>query len=167
MENFIEKAQEQNLYISDAIEVQKEWIDYNGHLNAGYYNIIFDRAGDKGFEELGLGHKYAEETGFTIYTGEVHICYMREIHIDYPLCAVGQIVDFDEKRIHFFQHLCHKKEGWIAATQESIALHIDMEGPRVAPFPQNIMEKIENMATKHKNADTPQNVNKSIGIRKK
>lgn len=167
MDNFIEKAKLDNLVISETIELEKEWIDYNGHLNAAYYNILFDRAGEKAFEQLGLGHQYAEKTKFTIYTGEIHLCYLREVHLEHRMRATAQILDYDRKRIHLFQHLCHETDGWIAATNESIALHVDMSGPKVAEFPETIMENIKTMAEKQKNAQYPQNAGNKIGIKHK
>ena len=167
MNNFLKKAEIDKLVISEPIKIEKEWIDYNGHLNAAYYNILFDRAGDKAFEILGLGEKYAKQTNFTIYTGEIHLCYLREIHLKHKMKATAQIIDYDKKRIHVFQHLCHEKEGWIAATNESIALHVDMTGPKVAEFPQHILNNIEKMAQEQKNAETPKNVGSKIGIRHK
>ena len=32
--------------ISPTQNVIEDWIDYNGHLNMAFYNVIFDRAGD-------------------------------------------------------------------------------------------------------------------------
>ena len=36
-------------------QVQKEWIDYNGHLNMAYYLLLFDHATDAFFDVIGLG----------------------------------------------------------------------------------------------------------------
>ena len=46
--------------------------------------------------------------------------------------------DFDEKRFHVFQEL-HHVDGWLAATSESLTLHVDMTGPKVAHFPDDIL----------------------------
>ena len=40
------------------MKVESEWIDYNGHLNMAYYNVLFDRAVDEAYELLGIGHDY-------------------------------------------------------------------------------------------------------------
>jgi len=40
------------------MDLQKDWIDYNGHLNMAYYNLLFDRGCDGYFEALGLGPDY-------------------------------------------------------------------------------------------------------------
>ena len=35
--------QEQTPHMSSLMEIEKDWIDYNGHLNMAYYNVLFDR----------------------------------------------------------------------------------------------------------------------------
>ena len=37
---------------SAVMQIEPQWIDYNGHLNMAYYNVMFDRA----IDELSLIH---------------------------------------------------------------------------------------------------------------
>ena len=30
-------------FMSSVMEIIPEWIDYNGHLNMAYYNVLFDQ----------------------------------------------------------------------------------------------------------------------------
>jgi len=52
-------------FVSRVMDIEKDWIDYNGHLNMAYYNVLFDRCSDDAFEamalELGLADGAAEE----------------------------------------------------------------------------------------------------------
>ena len=34
-------------FVSSLMRVEPQWIDYNGHLNMAYYNVLFDRAVDE------------------------------------------------------------------------------------------------------------------------
>ena len=45
-------------FVSSMMRVESNWIDYNGHLNMAYYNVLFDRAVDEVFELLGCGAGY-------------------------------------------------------------------------------------------------------------
>ena len=45
-------------FVSSVMRVEPGWIDYNGHLNMAYYNVLFDRAGDEAFDLLGCGAGY-------------------------------------------------------------------------------------------------------------
>ena len=68
-------------FVSRVMEIEKDWIDYNGHLNMAYYNVIFDRGSDEAFEIMGMGPAYARDRKLTIYTAEAHVCYVRELHL--------------------------------------------------------------------------------------
>jgi acyl-CoA thioester hydrolase len=153
-------------FVSSIMEIRKEWIDYNGHLNMAYYNVLFDRCGDEAFELLGLGPSYASARKLTTYTAEAHICYVRELHLEHRVVSTLQILDHDEKRLRFFQELRHV-DGWLAATSENLMLHVDMAGPKVAPFPADIMERIDAMARAHATLPVPERAGRSIAIRRK
>ena len=152
-------------HISDVLSIENDWIDYNGHLNMAYYTVLFDRAGDVVSAELGMGPHYAATRRLTTYTAEIHVCYVRELHLGDRLRATFQLLDHDEKRLHAFQELRHADDGWLAATCETLTLHIDMGGPRVAPFPADILERIEAMRSAHAALPRPQQAGRAIIIK--
>lgn len=126
---------------SSAQYVKPEWIDFNGHLNMAYYNVLFDQAVDELYPQWGFGERYVQETGCTTYVAEFHVCYLRELHVgDEVTCAI-HIVDFDEKRFHLYCELFHK-DGWLSATSEGLTLHVDQSGPKVAPMPAHILDAL-------------------------
>ncbi len=153
-------------FVSRVMELEKDWIDYNGHLNMAYYNVLFDRCSDDAFELMGLGPNYAKERRLTTYTAEVHICYVRELHLGDKVTVTFQLLDHDEKRLRAYQEIRHA-DGWLAATSESLSLHVDMAGPKVAPFPADIMGKVEAMRAAHAALPMPERAGRSIGIRRK
>jgi len=148
------------------MEIEKEWIDYNGHMNMAYYNVLLDRCTDEAFELIGIGHNYAKERRLTTYTAEVHICYLRELHLGDCVQATLQILDHDDKRIRYFQELRHV-DGWLAATSEDLVLHVDMAGPKVAPLPPDMKERVEAMAKAHAALPVPERAGRSIAIKRK
>lgn len=160
------QSSEGQLYHSTPIAIEKEWIDYNGHLNMAYYNVVFDRGGDEFLAELGFGPKYAAERKLTIYTAEVHICYVQEIHLNDVVTVTSQLIDFDGKRLHTYNEIVHT-DGWIAATAEVLSLHVDMSGPKVSPFPEDVLPKLEFYKQAHSKLPIPARVGRAIGIKKK
>jgi len=153
-------------FISSVLQVEKDWIDYNGHMNMAYYNVLFDRGSDEASESIGLGPAYARERKFTIYTAEIHLCYVRELHLGDRVTVSYQLLDHDEKRMHAYQEI-HHSDGWLAATMESLSLHIDMSGPKVAPFPADILANVEAMRAAHAPLPMPERAGRSIGIKRK
>ena len=153
-------------FLSTPRAIEKDWIDYNGHLNMAYYNVLFDRSIDDGFEALGMGFDYAQVRRLTTYTAELHICYLRELHFGHTVQCNFRILDHDEKRIRVFQEMRHA-DGWLAATAESMTLHIDMNGPKVVPFPPDVKAKIEEMHAIHATLPRPEQAGRAVGIRRK
>jgi acyl-CoA thioester hydrolase len=152
--------------MSEPLAINKEWIDYNGHLNMAYYNVLFDRCSDIAFDIMGVGTDYVRERRLTVYTAEIHICYVQELHLDHKVTASFQLIDHDDKRLRVYQELRHV-DGWLAATLESLSLHVDMSGPRVAPFPPDILAKVEAVRAAHAALPVPERAGRSIGIKRK
>lgn len=146
--------------------LEPEWIDYNGHLNMAYYNVLFDRAADHAFDWLGCGAAYRAQRALSVYTAEIHVCYLREVAAGERVRATYRLLDHDAKRLHGFQELRHES-GWIAATCEVLHLHVDTRGPKVAPFPPDIMSRVEAMAAAHDDLDRPERVGRRIAIVRK
>lgn len=62
-----------DFFQSSRVRVRPEWIDYNGHLNMGYYAVLFDLAADEAYDALGFGPDYRTTTKHTTYAAEFHI----------------------------------------------------------------------------------------------
>jgi acyl-CoA thioester hydrolase len=153
-------------FVSKAMGIEKDWIDYNGHLNMAYYNVIFDRGTDEAFEMMGIGLDYVKQRRLTIYTAEIHVCYVQELHLDHKVTVSMQVLDHDEKRLRTYQEIRHV-DGWLAATSETLSLHVDMSGPKVAPFPADVLASIETVRAAHAALPMPERAGRSIGIRRK
>src|SRR5579885_186847 len=126
-------------FMSSVMRIEPQWIDYNGHLNVAYYNVLFDRAVDETYEMLGIGLAYLKRTNHSTFTAEVHVRYLRELRENDPVRVSFQLLDYDAKRIHYFEELRHAGQGWLSATSENMTLHVDMGAKKVAPSPDEIL----------------------------
>jgi acyl-CoA thioester hydrolase len=152
---------------SGIMQVKEDWIDYNGHLNMAYYNVLFDTAIDEVFHRLGLGQDYVKTRGASYFTAEVHVCYVRELGVGMPVKATLQLLDLDEKRAHVYQELRHVEEGWLSATSEQMSLHVDMNARKVVPWPEDILANLSALAGAHAGLPRPERAGRRIEIRKK
>ena len=153
-------------YMSGTMGIKPEWIDYNGHLNMAYYNVLFDTGVDEAYASLGFGPEYAKTRNHTTYTAEFHLCYVRELHLNDKVKVSTQLIDHNDKSFHLYQEIRHL-DGWLAATGEALGLHIDMSGPRVARFPDDIARNIAAMQKAHASLPRPNRVGHGIKIRHK
>jgi acyl-CoA thioester hydrolase len=151
-------------FVSSPMRVEAGWIDYNGHLNMAYYNVLFDRAVDEVYEILGLGLAYVETSRHSTFTAEVHVRYLRELHAGDPVRVTFQLLGFDAKRLHYFEQLFHAEEGWLSATSENMALHIDMTAKKTASFPDHITARLARMKAAHAGLPIPPGVGRRIAM---
>ena len=149
-------------FVSSVMRVEPAWIDYNGHLNMAYYNVLFDRAVDEVYELLGVGADYLKTHNHSTFTAEVHIRYLRELHAGDPVRVTFQLLDYDEKRFHYFEQLFHATEGWVSATSENMTLHVDMAAKKVAPFHASVMGSLARMKAAHARLPRPEAAGRSI-----
>ncbi len=154
-------------FVGPLITVEDQWTDYNGHLNMAYYNVIFDRAGDHAFEAVGLGPDYVRTRNASFFTMECHNTYLREIHAGEKVRVETQFLDCDAKRVHYVQQMYHATENWLCCVTEIIVMHVDMALKKSAPFPPDVMEKIQAMTDAHKGLPVPPQVGHRIGIPRK
>ena len=87
---------ERGLFQSSWYRIEPDWIDYNNHFNMGYYTVLFDRASDEAYAELGFGPAYMACTGHTTYAAEFHVTYLRELKLGDQVRTAFRIIDFDE-----------------------------------------------------------------------
>lgn len=148
-------------------KIKPEWIDFNGHMNVGYYVVAFDLGSMAFLDAVGMGYTYPERRGGSTFGLEMHITYDREIHQDDPYVIHTRVLDCDRKRIHMYHEMRHGTEGWLASTNEIITMHIDMETRRSAPFPDDIMTTLNRIKEAHSGLPIPSGVGRKIGIRRK
>src|SRR5438874_587933 len=84
---------------SSVMQIEPQWIDYNGHLNMAYYNVMMDRAIDEMWVQLGIGPAYMKERHSSTFTAECHVRYIRETHLGDPVQISVYLLGHDEKRL--------------------------------------------------------------------
>ena len=151
-------------FVSSVIQIEPQWIDYNGHLNMAYYNVMMDRAIDELWLQLGIGPAYKKERHGSTFTAECHVRYLREIHLGDPVQVSVLLLGADEKRLHTFEEMRHAGEGWLSATSENMTLHIDMAARKTAPFPPDIRARIERVAAAHAGVARPEGIGRNIAM---
>ena len=149
-------------FVSSLMRIEPAWIDYNGHLNVAYYNVLFDRAVDEVYEIIGLGPTYLEKHKHSTMVVEAHVRYLRELRETDPVRVTVQLLAYDAKRIHLFEELLHADEGWVSATSENMTLHVDMTAKKVVPFPDSVMRSLAAMTADHAKLPVPDGAGRSI-----
>src|SRR6202140_338248 len=151
-------------FVPTVMGIEPQWIDYNGHLNIAYYNVLFDRAVDEAYELIGIGVDYVGERKHSFFTAEVHLRYLREVHAGDPVRVTFQLLNFDRKRLHTFEQLFHAEAGWVAATSENMSLHVDMAARKSAAFPAEVTRRLAEMKASHARLPRPEAAGRRIAM---
>ncbi len=114
--------------------IQKEWTDYNDHLNMAYYVLIFDKAWEVVLEKFKMGESSAKTTKMSTMVVETHTTYNSEVKEGDEVEIVLTFFDHDKKRLHFRLEMYEKKTNKLSATIEMLSLYIDLNERKVAEF---------------------------------
>jgi acyl-CoA thioester hydrolase len=152
-------------YLGASAVVRPEWIDYNGHMNVGYYHVAFDAAAEPFFEFLGLTQEFRRRHGSTTFALESHLNFLREVRQGDTLRFEARLLDFDAKRIHFYQEMFHAAGGFCAASCESLSAHVSIATRRTAPMPQELLERLAAVKAAHGSLARPWQVGHVMSAR--
>ena len=59
--------------------VLPEWIDWNGHMNVGFYVVAFDKATDTLCAQFGCSFEYTRDKIGMTFVLEAHVTYDQEV----------------------------------------------------------------------------------------
>jgi acyl-CoA thioester hydrolase len=130
--------------------VRAEWTDYNGHLNDGYYAVIFSHATDAFLEFAGIDAAYRARSRRTVFTGEMKSRSRREAHAGDEVAGETRLTALDGKR--FTLHHVMRHAATVLAESEVLNLSIDATGPKVAPFEAEIHDRLSEIRAAHEAA---------------
>lgn len=147
--------------------VRAEWVDYNDHMNVGFYLLAFDQALDVAYDEwLGFGADYARRLQMGPFALQTHMHFLRELRRDAPFEIRMLLLDLDHKRIHYLLTMHALESGELAASSEQLSMNVDHASRRSAPFPDATFARFSEMMAAHRDLPRPPQVGQPIGIRR-
>lgn len=149
------------------MKVLPQHIDANGHMNVGFYNVIFDQALDELLKPLDLDWTYVQRTNFSTFVLETHVCYLQEVLEGDNLRFTFQLLNQDAKRLHYFLQMFQAEKGYLAATSEQLLVHVDLNTRRTCPFGDPHQQKLAALLKAHSKLPWPERAGRSIGFARK
>lgn len=138
--------------------VRPEWIDHNGHMNSGYYMVVFDESTGPWTAYCGIDQQYRESGQFSTFSIEGHITWERELSVDEPIRVEAQLLDYDDKKFHTFMRLVREEDGTVASSHELLTMHIDMRSRRSAAFSPTVLTRLAEVLADHSKFGRPEKV---------
>lgn len=152
-------------FIGLRTEIKPEWIDDNGHFNAGYYFVVFDDAVTEWTEFVGLDQAHRAEHRIMTFSVEGHITFERELQLGDPLEIRTQLLGWDAKKIHYIHFMYHRAEGWLAATNELLTLHLSKDTRRSVAMTSDVQDRLAAVEAVHRQLPVPPQVGRVIGLK--
>lgn len=142
-------------------QVPQSWTDYNGHMNETHYLEAASQATDSFLEMIGCDADYVA-AGRSYFTAETHIRYLSELHAGDLLRVETRVLDGAGKRLHLF-HRILGPEDRLAATVETLLLHMDLTARKTSPPSGAVAEAIGDHLAAQADLPLPDGVGRHVG----
>lgn len=145
-------------------EVEPGWIDYNGHMNLAYYVLAFDKATDEFYDGLGIGLDYRRRTNSSMFTLAINVDYLREVFAGDQLRITTLLLDSDSKRLRYIHQMYRGDGDEVVATNECLAVHVDMKTRISTPFPTDTLARIIEKWSEHRLFPVPAQAGRVLDV---
>ncbi|WP_010221330.1 thioesterase family protein [Pseudomonas donghuensis] len=146
--------------------VLADWVDYNGHLRDAFYLLIFSYATDAFMDRIGLDSDNRSASGNSLFTLECHLNYQHEVKLGTQVWVQTQVIGFDRKRLQLYHSLHREGFDQALAASEQMLLHVDLAGPRSAPFAPGVVERLQGIVNEQADLPAAEFVGRVIGLPK-
>jgi acyl-CoA thioester hydrolase len=119
--------------------------DHIGHMNVMWYVGKFDEANWNLIARIGLTPTYLRQSGSGMAAVQQTISYKRELLAGDIIEIRSRVLEVGNKSIRFLHEMRNAETGEIAATCETVGVHMDRQARKSAAFE----DAIRNVAAKH------------------
>lgn len=123
--------------------------DHMGHMNVMWYVGKFDEATWQLVGMLGLTSSYLRAQNRSLVAAQQSISYKRELVAGDTVSVWSGILEIRDKSIRFYHEMRNDVTGQVAATTLLIGVHLDAQTRKSCPFPQEIVERGQQMTLEH------------------
>ena len=145
-------------------QIPADWTDYNGHMNEARYLEAAGQGTDRFMELIGADQAYVAAGG-SYFTVETHIRYLAELKAAERLTVTTQLLSGKGRKLHLF-HRIQGAQGQLAATVETLLLHVDLTTRRTSDPSPEVAAKLASFAAAHASLDTPEAAGRHVGERR-
>jgi acyl-CoA thioester hydrolase len=137
------------------IVVPGSWADSNGHMNIRWYVAVFDDAGDELHARIGLTPEFHRQRGTGTFDLEHHTHFLNEVMPGDSIAVYSRLVARSPKRVHHLMFLVNETRGNLAAIFECMNSFMDLKVRKTAPFPAEILARIDAWLDRDSRLDWP------------
>jgi len=141
-------------------------IDENGHVNVGYYGILFEEAAQAVLPRLDLSKLYRERTGQALFAAEAHLLFRKEIFESETVNVYFGVIDTTDRAIHGTYVMTNKADNELVAVQEVLYLHVCLATRTVTAMEPSTVAALQRLRMKQRAYPLPIQVGRQVNLRK-
>lgn len=127
-----------------------EWEDGNGHVNVQHFYGFHLLAAEGALRAIGVDEKYRTLRRRGVFSMEQHLRFHDEVHVGEEISGHVRWLDRGEKVFHGISVVVNHSTGRIANTLEVVEGHVDLDSRRLAPFPDDLAQRIDAEVAAHR-----------------
>jgi acyl-CoA thioester hydrolase len=135
--------------------IPNTYVDANGHMNMRWYIAIFDDAGDALHDRIGLTREFHQHNASGTMDLEHHTSFLSEVLPGEEIYVYARMVAHSTKLAHYLMFMVNEKQGKLAAIFECVNAFVDLRARKTAPYPPEILRRIEEITLDHNRLDWP------------
>ena len=120
--------------------VERDWLDYNEHMNVAYYLKAFDDASEALTLAIGMGAAHTKATNNSWVALESHLGFRQEAYLGDALRIETRVLDADLRKLHLAQEMYRGDQ--LLATHEQLGLHFDTVSRLATPFAPEVYRRL-------------------------
>ena len=144
--------------------VVEDWLDYNGHMHDASYATVLSDANEVMFEALDLSADYRDRSGAAYYTVDTRIRFLAECSLGQRLTALTTMIAADRKKVRLYTEI-YVDVDTLAATGESLYLHVDPSVGGTTPLPDDRWAEVESVLSAHAKLPRSPHLGLGVGVR--
>ena len=141
------------------VSVRPEWLDYSGHVRAGQYVILFEKATEHFLARAGLAG--AGELGAAPFLLEMHTCYLRELRLGDEAQISVQALGAGDKSLHLIMFM-HTEADELVATTELAIVNVSLDTRRAQSWTPEQRHTLTALVSAHAALPVPAQAGRAI-----
>ena len=94
----------------------------------------------------------------------MHLNYLHEVKLGAHVEVRTQLIGHDKKRLHVYHSLHRVGDERALAGNEQMLLHVDLAGPRSAPFGEHSLALLQAIEDQQRDLPRPEHVGRVIAL---
>lgn len=135
--------------------VPPQFEDANGHVNIRHYLDLGSSAITAAYESVGVDDDYRGGRDMGVFTASNHLNYFSELHVGEEVSVYATFLERSDKAVHAIAYIVDETHRRLAATFESLTVHVDMTQRRAVSMPADLASGLDALIERTAGRFTP------------